>query len=757
MATKSFGAKGFWLSYYYCNGRAWQSFEPKIDYWVETDAANRRYRVCGRAIVRASWKGLTALTLRNFRIQIGSQSYTNPSFPVNGNMTTYDWDVGASVCSQWYGFNADGSPSVTSIPMGYSFCFTHYTTANCGGTVTDCFGESGTQGVWVSINPIAPAYSAPSTPSLTCSATSNAVGKTVASVNVGVGNKTPVFTGELSTDSVFSTIISRQVASGSTTWNWTGLQPNTRYFVRATIDNGIGIKSNTCEFVTMAGNSLSNGQSIVYDKATMRLAIQGGDGVHAPNTKIWYKKCDSNTWIDSGVTSTTKTVANITVTGLEGETCYHFQARTTTAAGTYSGDYITITTPEQRKATAEFTKLEPSIDDTTQETTAEVCYKYQGNSNPITVTTYWRVKDGYVTTWEKHTATYDQNEGDDCFTIHDLFPNQTTYEVYMEVATEDSTWKSPISEFTTPLLSAPENFNCENFQYLVDLICQIMKALERGNKTIYPTPYTQELCDPYSDNPSLLTMWSRIQRFNHATACLTCEMIDLVMRSGKEDQYYVGEIGWVTMSQMVQELGEELVTSDAVHKHIQERLKEVWHFESHETYLIGTVAELPTNAENGESALVDENNKRYVYDGTTWNEDPDFAPTNFGVYNIRKASDTSFGKVREDSEYYYFSGEYHLFDADTSDIEETIAWIESHKPVQRQSATEDNPHITVVTEAFDFATLPSDRRTICFVIEEVLNPITADEYDALNLTAENYDSKDITATNYDKYAKELLG
>ena len=508
------------------------------------------------------------------------------------------------------------------------------------------------------------------------------------------------------------------------TIDMTGLQPNSKYYVRYRASNNSKTSDWTvCEAVTLTTNTLSNPQSGYWNEGEVRLAVHMGDGFYPnPTTKIYIRKCGETAWTEK-MTRTTKTVADLTITGLEAQTCYEVQARTTTPAGTYTGNIVSFTTTVKNIATAKFTKIEPAIDEDTYDTYADMCYHYTSNTTPVYITVYYRVKDGFDTTWQKaeEAVEFNELEGDYCFTIHELFPNQTVYETYIHTETDGNGWDSKTSEFITPLLPLPNNCNCDNFNYLLDLLCQAIKPLYNGNKTIYANPATKELCDPYSQNPTMATLWSRLLRFDEAAACLVCDMLNLAgMRGGNYDQYYVGEVGWTTIAKVVEEGNELLVSSGAVREYIDEKIHEVWHYHSDVDYIVGKLSEAPASGlENDDSMIVAETSKWYNWNGSSWVEDTTFDPHDFAVFHVNKTYRSSLGNVRAGQAWYYFEQHWSILDAHVGDLQQRLDVLEAAKPVYTYSDTEDNIEIMTVTENFDFTTLPHDKRVICYVLEDI--------------------------------------
>lgn len=544
-----------------------------------------------------------------------------------------------------------------------------------------------------------------------------------ANIDYGVGERPNKTTVTVSKNPMFSNPFKTYTTSSANpSYTVTGLATNAKYYVKWVIENGSRTTEKTCEFVTVVTNKLSDPSSGYWSEGNVRLAIQMGDNYYKdPTTKIYVRKCGTDAWTEK-MTRTTKTVANLTITGLEAETCYEVQARTTTPAGTYWGNIVKFTTPKKNLTSAQFTKIEPAVDSETLETYADICYKWVATQVPADITVYYRVKGGFDDTWAMAEATRTVNEltGEYCFRLHDLFPNQTVYEIYIHTETDGNPWDGQPSEFTTPLLPMPENCNCDNFEYLTALICQAVKPLYNGNKTIYANPTTKELCDPYSENPTLATLWSRILRFDHAAACLMCEMLELIkLKNGNYDQYYVGETGWTQVAYEIVKENELLASSGTVAEYIAEKMHEVWHFHDTVDYIVGKLDEAPTSGLRvGQKLIVTTESQGYKWTGSKWAKDDDFAVDNFAVYHVNYDSDTSFGIVKGGQAYYYFAGTWNNLDADTRDLEARCKKLEEAKIVFPQSTTETLMTIQTNNEYFDYSSLPRAERVICFVVED---------------------------------------
>lgn len=605
------------------------------------------------------------------------------------------------------------------------------------------YGSEGSNNVWTDNalygvqfkNTRAWIYDSPVINSVNC-APGDASGTAVLSINTDFGATRPGAGGtvkfEFSKQSDFSTIDKTVTVSGSSRYynasnTITGLQPNTRYYVRYTSSNGDKSATSTCNFVTLATNLLSNQAALSATSGTVKLVVTNGGGVYNPSTKVQIKKCSASAWTNH-TTTATKTSITVNFNNLEPETCYQVRAITSTTAGDYTGNVVTFTTPDQHLASAEFTTIHQVFQDDQYYVQANVCYDYESEIQPITAKTYYRMKGD--TEWvEADVAEFTQLTGNHCFELHDLFPNLVTYEMYIETETEDGTWRGNVKEFQTPLMENPYNYICDNLTYLLDLLCQAIEPLKTGNKKIYANPATKESCDPYSKNPTLATLWSRILRFDHAAACVICAMKEQeLVNSGNEDQYFVGEVGWMTILQEVEEGADGLVSSKAVKDYLAEEVNKVWHFQESITYLVGTQAELPTTGvEENADAIVTSTSKKYVYDGTTWNEDTSFSTVNFAVFHIVEETNTSFGHVSAGSAYYYFGGTWNNLDANTKELEKAVKKMEDAIVVMKQAESEDDISIMRCNRWYlngSPAELSRPERIMFFVTEPVGGTIT---------------------------------
>lgn len=520
----------------------------------------------------------------------------------------------------------------------------------------------------------------------------------------------------------------------------TGLAPNTRYWAMFTASNGCYNRSATCNAVTVTPNTLSEATPISYDKAKVRLAVTNGGGEYDPTTKIYAQPCAGGTATEVA-TSTTKSVAYVEFDGLEPETCYNIYAVTTTPAGSYTGNTVTITTPRKGICLAEFTKVEPAMDDETLEAYADICYKWETTKVPATIVVRYQVKNGYDTTWyESEVLTTEEYTGTYCLTLHDLYPNQTVYQAYIHTETDEATYDSPMMEFMTPLVPEPENFNCANFFYLTELLCQSVKRLLNGNKTIYANPYSQALCDPYTDDPTMLTIWSRALRLFHAMFCVMGNLGGILTAS-KEGQYLVGEIGWTDILKEIDETNTDdnwkLATSGAIYKYLQDKLDDVWHYGGTVDALVYELSDLDSMT-TATSAIVTSENSIYRKTDGEWVKSTADADklVDHAVWHINLASNTEAGVVLAGSAWYYWEGNWQPMDADIAAYTKIIdAIFDKKDQIVITPESEDIMEMIVRDkDAFDCAEIGAGRKVV-FITEPMATP--SPEYHLITFNTED--------------------
>lgn len=535
---------------------------------------------------------------------------------------------------------------------------------------------------------------------------------------------------EVSSTDDFSNIVWHSTTSGSSITAIEGaLASNTKYYVRYTATNKAGkTATSTCEFITLTRNNLQNPVSVRYDREMVDLSVIYGGRIYKPTTHIFYRKCGTSTWTEWSVpeaTAKTTTTAKVLFTGLDDDTCYEVQARTTTTAGTYNGNILQFKTSERDKVSGVITTVDPYIDDN-YVTHAKVCFRVYGNCTPIVAHLEYRVKNGYSPEWQQtEDKTYPDEENVDCVVLDELIPNQTTYEVRVHAKCGVSDNDGEISEFITPLLPVPTNYNCENYQYMVDMICQSFEAIREGMKTIYANEDAKQLCDPYSENPTFAAMWSRVLRFLHGAICVMCDMTDVTLKSGLPGQVFMGEIGWSDIDHVVDEdSGDFIATSDAIREAIDEGVHQVWHSHGMVAYLVATATDLDDllAVHVGDKALVADTDYYYEYTSGGWVQGDPADSDDFTVVYVLKPSDTDLGRVKAHTSWYKLFGNWQQLDVDTRDLENRIETAENTKFVKRYASADGDILIQHNDESFDYTTLPSGKRVICFVVEDTDKP-----------------------------------
>lgn len=523
--------------------------------------------------------------------------------------------------------------------------------------------------------------------------------------------------------------ITVQTGSG-TSATFFGLAPNTAYLVTATWGNGCYNTSKACTFATLTPNTLTEALASSWQSGCARVVIENGNGQYKPTTTIRIRKCNTSAWTNVGTTNTT-TVETVCFDGLEENTCYEVQACTQTDAGTYCGNIVQMTTPK-KCVQAQFLTWDSTLNEETGECTGSVEVKWQAFTSPAQIYAEYRVKNGYDTNWLKSdvleiTDPVPNNgslSGTYTFTLPEMFPNLVTYELRIAGVAEQEgceLYTDPI-EMTTPLMPEADPVKiCNALTYLNELICQSAKAIYTGNKTIHANPATAEICDPYSENPTHLTLWSRVLRFFQAMNCVVCEMRDGGLKSAKPNQYYAAEIGWVDMlAEVVPTSDSEswrLVMSKAVQAYIDSKLHEVWHYQGTVDIILDSVDQ--ADASEIESFICLNDDKVYAKSGNSFVVAADsLQPEDFAVYHIRKASTTrELGQIKAESGWYYFGGVWQNLDGESGELEGRIEEVASLQDELVLNLPEETKSIKVVDVDYDFETGPSN--TIYFVTGEV--------------------------------------
>lgn len=502
-----------------------------------------------------------------------------------------------------------------------------------------------------------------------------------------------------------------------------GLSPNTRYWASFSKSNGCYSRSATCTAVTVTPNSLSDAKATSFDKGSVRLSVTNGGGEYDPNTTIWIKKCVGGSWRQIA-TSTTKSVEEISFDGLDPETCYQLQARTTTPAGTYTGNTVQFTTPKKDICIVEISTIDVTMNEKNYNVCANICYDWESTKVPATLRLYYRVKDGYDDRWY-YVDLDDATEltGSACAEICDLYPNQTIYETYIHSDTGEAQYDSQMREFVTPVIPEPDIHNCENFDYLAALLCQAVVALYNGQKEIYANDCSKEACDPYSQNPTLLTLWSRALRLFHAMYCLLCDMGGARFTASKPGQYLVGEAGWQDIITEIKEgdpEGWKIATSDAVKRYLMAKLHQVWHYHEAVDVLVYELADLD-KFPDATSAIIASENKIYRKVDGIWTVSTAEGDQvdDMGVWHINMESSTQVGYVQAGSAWYYWQGNWQPMDADVIAFAKIIdAMWEKKDQASVNETGKDRLHvITCDREDFDCSALPAGERWVSMITE----------------------------------------
>ena len=506
----------------------------------------------------------------------------------------------------------------------------------------------------------------------------------------------------------------------------TGLNPNTTYSATYSRSNGCYTRSTSCSATTLTPNTLSEPTSTSPYAGKVRVFVTYGGGVYKPTTTVQYRQCGTSNWKTAGTTTTTN-VAYVDVTGLEPETCYEVQALTRTTAGTYTGNTVTFTTPK-KGAFAYIDSIEPELDPDTFEARAQVCFHWESEVVPAEITVYYRVKDGYDTEWlHSSTMTVDTQTGTGCLRLRDLYPNAVEYEVYLHtnVPSIGAEWDGDTQTFITPIVPEPNIYTCKNINYVVALLCQAVRTLYKGNKEIYANPATKAQCDPYSENPTLLTLWSRYLRVAHMILCLQESMLNSSLSVSQPGQYLVGEAGWQNIVTAIDENDEDaltrLATSGAAFDYIAQSIHQVWHLHGSVDYLVENLSDLD-GLENATTAIIASEDKVYKKDGDTWVVDDSMAPDDFAVYHIRYASNTGSYKVNAGSAWYYWQGSWNSLDADVAEVSRILDPLWDNRSsivLNEEGATPLNVMVTNKDDNFDYSTLPENERWLSFVTEPV--------------------------------------
>lgn len=492
---------------------------------------------------------------------------------------------------------------------------------------------------------------------------------------------------------------------GSATIEYKGLTPNHKYYVKYTITNGKYTKNYTCSFTTMA-SSYPYGYKYLTDQVSwLYLQINNGDDECDITTKLYIREKGASNWqlIDTTTSETTvrETLRNMIVRGKR----YESYSTTQNCAGTYTSAVYEFAPPAADSITGVITSHDSTLQPSGMLADIDYCYKVTSyvqepvsESNPMISHLEYSLDQANWTPTDSTTSTV--NPDTICGTLTGLQCGATYYlRSYQEVGDVHS--YSAVVQLSTPLCADFNNCVCDNLSYMTELICQQLNRIKTGQKTIYTNCDTKEVCDPYSNNPTLASILSRLLRFNQAAACLICSMEALnIFKSGETDQVFSastpGEPGqWITMDYYPTEGNDNLVTSSGVAEAIQDYIESVFHPIGTYDYWAEDIADLEEQSvcesgdesesiiceppEEGDRAVIGE--YYYTYHNGVWTQTalvPDLG--NFAVITILKG--TYF-----DKNLYWWDDGWHLINMDEAGsledkVDEMEAYLETNKVVK---------------------------------------------------------------------------
>lgn len=505
----------------------------------------------------------------------------------------------------------------------------------------------------------------------------------------------------LYSDSGYTNVVSTSTTKNkSTTIEYKGLTPNHKYYVKYTITNGKYTRNYTCSFTTMA-SSYPYGYKYLSDQASwLYLQINNGDDACDITTKLYIREKGTSAWrlVDTTDSETTvrETLRNLIVRGKT----YESYSTTQNCAGTYTSAIYEFAPPAADSITGVITSYSSTLQPSGMLADLEYCYKITSfiqeevsETNPMTSHLEYSLDQVNWTPTDNTTSTV--NPDTICGTLTGLQCSSTYYlRSYQEIGSVHS--YSAVVQITTPTCADFNNCVCDNLAYMTELICQQLHRIRTGRKTIYANCDTKEVCDPYSNNPTLVSILSRLLRFNQAAACLICSMEALdIFKSGETDQVFSastpGEPGqWITMDYYPTEGNDNLVTSSGVAEAIQDYIHSVFHPIGTYDYWAEDMADLEEQStceeessesgESGEPCLPPEEGDRaiigtdyYTYTNGTWirtGEVPDV--DDFAVITILKGTYT-------DKNFYWWDDEWRLLNINgAGSLEDRVDIIEEY-------------------------------------------------------------------------------
>lgn len=460
-----------------------------------------------------------------------------------------------------------------------------------------------------------------------------------------------------------------------------GLMANTKYYVKAVASNGSKSTTKTCEFVTLA-SSYPYAYKYVSDQVSrINVQINNGSDYCDIETKLYIREAGTSTWTLVDTTSSeegyTKQLRNLIQRGKT----YEAKTETTNCAGTYHSAIYTFAPPAADNITGEVTKTNGVLEETGLLADLEYCYKVTSyalepvsEENPITSHLEYRPEGqtDWVTT---DNVTSTTNPVTICDTILGLLCG-TTYEVrsWQKVGSVES--YSAVVTIAMPMCAEVNNCVCDNLTYMTELICQTLKRISTGEKTIYANCPTKELCDPYSENPTIASILSRIVRYSQMVACLLCSMDAMTaFGAGQTNQVYTatepGKFGeWIDLEEEAVEDSENLISSGAVYNSVNRMLESTLRPIGTYDYWAESLEDLRTQAPSpasGSTAVIA--GRHYIY-RTSWTSQGAVPHLqDLGLINILKGDWAQ-------REFYWWDDQWNLLDLDPK-TEPRIAALEA--------------------------------------------------------------------------------
>lgn len=683
-----------------CNGVSARDLYIPLVTTITTNTTNRTYRV----VVDAYCFFDTRININNtfHNMTLNGQSVNDKT--VNGWVSQDLPGTKIATTTITGSYDAEGKPSTASYNISITGSMTYYKDVGCHATAEREFANS----IIANIPNIAPRYVPPATPTYDVAYNlPDAIELNLAVDNFGEGGGKYLYA-EASKTSDFAKVKRSNVLNTEAGLvRISNLQQNTLYHVRVVAANNgsetVVVDSSNNMFTISSGEiiSLQPGGTSGF---TAKVFVNTGSN-YFPNNTEWLERSSDGgaTWTECSTSrahiSGTGTILGTVLQGSEnnlvrlvvqtvGPEIFYSEPVEYTAPTDIWG-YITDITPMSG-------------------TQANVRFRVFGDSGtgPATVKVWYRPY-GMEEDWidgGSTTATPGFMYAD--VLLNNLIANYAKYEVSLEITrTGTSGYNTePITFFTIPTVVS--NDTCESLDYMVQLICQIYKAIKEGNIVIYMNDDTKQWCEGEDGIPTLAAIMSRVDRFMHAVGCTLCSMEGFIelLKASEPNQVFMAQAGWVDCDDTPTEGSVRPVTSDGVKQAVDDLVSQVWHFIDSYDYYGTDLADLQsqTPPSSGRTGIVD--NHRYHWNGSSWVDDG-VAPeiSNFGVIHING------GKYAEEA-YYWFVDDWNRLDADTEAIErrlealESLKLVESLDPGQYKIATADGTK----TAAQVSALIPTD-------------------------------------------------